>query len=52
MAKSDLILLALDESPILQPMERTLRAAGYEAAIVHDGQGLEKVLQVSTPALM
>jgi hypothetical protein len=33
MAKQDLILLALDPSPILGLMERTLHSAGFEVAI-------------------
>ena len=51
MAKPELILLALDESPVLQLMERALRAAGYDVALVHDRKGLDKALQESTPAL-
>jgi len=51
MDKPDLILLALNESPVLQLMERVLRAAGYEVALVHDRRGLENALQESTPAL-
>jgi PAS domain S-box-containing protein len=51
MAKPDLILLALNESPVLQLMERALRAAGYEVALVHDRRGLDKTLLESTPAL-
>jgi PAS domain S-box-containing protein len=52
MAKSDLILLVLDPSPVLQLMERALRAADYEVAIVHDHDGLDKALQESSPALV
>ncbi|HVN15158.1 MAG TPA: ATP-binding protein [Anaerolineales bacterium] len=52
MAKADLILLALDESPILQLMARALMAASYEIAIVHDKEGLNKALQESSPALV
>ncbi|HEY2981964.1 MAG TPA: ATP-binding protein [Anaerolineales bacterium] len=51
MSKPDLILLALDESPILQLMERALRAAGFEVAIVHDRAGLDNSMQESSPAL-
>ncbi len=51
MSKPELILLALNESPVLQLMERALRAAGYEVALVHDRPGLERALQESSPAL-
>lgn len=52
MAKPDLILLALDDSPILQLMGRALRAAQYEIAIVQDVETLQKALQESSPALV
>lgn len=52
MTKSDLVLLVLDPSPGLQLMERALRAAGYEVAVVHDRDSLEKTMQESTPALV
>jgi DNA-binding NtrC family response regulator len=52
MAKRELILLALDESPILNLMERALRAVNYEVAIVHGQDGLIKALDASSPALM
>jgi signal transduction histidine kinase len=52
MTKQDIILLALNPSPILGLMERTLRAAGYEVAVVHDQAGLDKSVQESIPALM
>lgn len=52
MAKPDLILLALDASDILNLMERALRAAGYEVAIVHDRDGLNKSVQEAIPALV
>ena len=52
MTKLELLLLALDPSPILQLMERALRSAGYEIAIVQDQSGLKKSLQDSTPALV
>lgn len=51
MAKHDLILLALNPSPALDLMDRALRAAGYEVAIVHDMEGLNKCLQEFSPAL-
>ncbi len=52
MAKHDLILLALDPSHILDLMERALRAAGFEVAIVHDREGLDLSLQEAIPALI
>lgn len=52
MAKPDLILLVLDASDILNLMERALRAAGYEVAIVHDRDGLNKSIQEAIPALV
>jgi two-component system phosphate regulon sensor histidine kinase PhoR len=50
--KPDLILLALDPSPILELMERALNAAGFQVAIVHDQAGLGKSMQESSPALV
>lgn len=52
MAKKDLILLALNPSPVLDLMERTLSAAGFEVAVVHDRLGMEKSIQEAIPALM
>ncbi|MFN8414129.1 MAG: histidine kinase dimerization/phospho-acceptor domain-containing protein [Anaerolineales bacterium] len=52
MSKHDLILLALDPSPILNLMERTLRAAGLEVAVSHDMDGMNKSLQEAVPALV
>ena len=52
MSKRELILLALDESPALRLMERALRAVDYEAAIVHDRDGLIKALDESFPSLL
>ncbi len=52
MAKPDLILLALEESPILNLMDRALRAIDYETAIAKDTKALALVLQATTPALL
>lgn len=52
MAKNDLILLALNPSPILDLMERALHAAGFEVAIAHDRPGVDKSIQEAIPALM
>jgi PAS domain S-box-containing protein len=52
MAKQELILLALDQSPILDLMGRTLRAAGFEVAVTFDKEGLNKLMQEAIPALV
>ena len=52
MTQRDLILLALDESQSLRLMERALQAVDYEVAIAQDREGLEKILDESSPALL
>jgi two-component system phosphate regulon sensor histidine kinase PhoR len=52
MAKQDLILLALNPSPILDLMERALPAAGFGLGIVHNHLELDRALQESVPALL
>lgn len=52
MAKQDLLLLALDPSPILDLMKRALHAAGYEVAIAHDQPSLDRSVQEAIPALV
>jgi PAS domain S-box-containing protein len=52
MSKPDLILLALEESPILYLMDRALRAINYETAIAKNTQALGKILQETSPALL
>lgn len=52
MAKQELILLALDASPILDLMERALRAAGLEVAVAHDRPSMDKSIQEAIPALV
>lgn len=52
MAKKSLILLALNPSPILTLMERTIQAADFKVATAHDRAGLEKFVQEAIPALM
>ena len=49
---SELILLALDESPTLQLFSRALHAVGYKTALAHDKAGVEKTMQDSAPALV
>jgi PAS domain S-box-containing protein len=52
MAKQDMILLALNPSPILDLMERALIAAGFNVAIARDRSGLDKSAQEAIPALL
>jgi PAS domain S-box-containing protein len=52
MPKPDLILLALEESSILNLMDRVLRAVKYETAIATNTQSLGKILKESTPGLL
>ena len=52
MPKPDLILLALEESPILYLMDRVLRAVNYETAIAKDVQALGKILKEMAPSLL
>jgi PAS domain S-box-containing protein len=52
MAKPDLIILALNPSPILDLMERALPAAGFGLGIVHNRSELDRALQESVPALL
>ena len=51
MPKSDLILLALDESPILKLMERAL-SVQYVTAIARDTMVLGRLLQETNPSLL
>lgn len=48
----DLILLALNPSPIQDLMQRALHAAGYEVAVAYDRSGLNKSIQEAIPALL
>ena len=52
MSKPDLILLALEESPILYLMDRALRAINYQTAIAKNTQALGRILQETSPALV
>jgi PAS domain S-box-containing protein len=52
MPKSDLVLLAFDDSQVLPLFERALAAASYSVAIAQDRKALDKALQESTPALL
>ena len=52
MPKSQSILLALDKSPVLQLLERALRASGYVVTTIHDQSALEKSLMETTPTMV
>jgi PAS domain S-box-containing protein len=52
MTSREMILLALDVSPSLSLMERALRAADFEVAVVHQYSGLTQALDASSPALL
>jgi len=52
MAKSDQVLLALDDPQALQLFERALGAVQYQVAIVRDRPALDQALQGTTPALV
>ncbi len=52
MAEPDLILLALNPSPLLELTERALRATGFEVAIVRNRAGLDASIQEAIPALI
>jgi DNA-binding NarL/FixJ family response regulator len=52
MTQRDLILLALDDSQVLHLIESALKAVEYEVAVAHNSEGLEKILDESSPALL
>lgn len=52
MPKPDLILLALEESSILNLMDRVLRAVKYETAVASNVQALAKILKEAVPSLL
>lgn len=52
MPKRNLVLLALDDSTILQLMQRALRGASYETAVASDRTALNKIIQETIPALI
>ena len=49
---ADLILLAFDDVQTVQLLERALRAASFNVAIVQNQEGLNKSLQETTPTLV
>jgi PAS domain S-box-containing protein len=52
MSKPDLILLALEDSAILNLMERALLSGKYDTAIARNTQSLGKILQEAVPGLL
>jgi two-component system NtrC family sensor kinase len=52
MAKQELILLALNASPILDLMQRALSATGFDVAVSNDRAGLDKSVQEAIPSLL
>lgn len=52
MAKSEQVLLALEDSPTLALMDRALHAVRYGTAIAKDTTSLAQILQETTPALV
>jgi len=52
MEKPELILLALNASPVLDLMQRTLKAAGYDVATCEDRARLDKSVNEIIPSLL
>jgi PAS domain S-box-containing protein len=52
MLKPDLILLALEDSSVLNLMDRALRAGNYEVSVANDVKSLGKILKESVPSLL
>jgi two-component system phosphate regulon sensor histidine kinase PhoR len=52
MSKTDLILLAMEESPTLGLLERALHASEYAVAIAKDVATLDKALMETSPTLV
>lgn len=52
MPKTDLILLAMDDSPALGLLERALRAAGYTVSKAQDAEAVDRLLLESAPVVM
>jgi two-component system phosphate regulon sensor histidine kinase PhoR len=51
MPKRDMILLALEDTTVLQLMQRALQAVSYETAVASDRVTLDKIVQETVPAL-
>lgn len=52
MSKPELILLALEDSAILNLMQRTLLSGKYEIAVARDTESLSRIIQESIPSLL
>jgi two-component system NtrC family sensor kinase len=52
MPKSDLVLLAMDESPALGLLERALHASGYVVTRAQDAETVERALLESPPVVL
>ena len=52
MPKKDLILLALDDSHVLNLMDRALHAVNYDTTVANDTATLSRLLQETSPALL
>lgn len=52
MSKTDLILLAMEDSPALGLLERALRASGYVVSIAQDAETVDHFLLESAPVVM
>ena len=52
MPKTDLILLAMEQSSTLDLLERALRAGNYGLAVAKNPMALEKCLQETIPTLL
>jgi PAS domain S-box-containing protein len=52
MPKKDLILLALDDTHVLNLMDRALHAVNYDTTIANDTATLSRLLQETSPALL
>lgn len=52
MSKKELILLAMEESPTFNLLERALHASGYDVVGTKDAAGLDRALMESAPSLV
>ncbi len=52
MAKTELVLLAIDDEQILQLFERAIAAGSFQTALARDRAALDKALQESSPSLV
>jgi two-component system, OmpR family, phosphate regulon sensor histidine kinase PhoR len=52
MPKANLILLAMEQSPTLELLDRALRAGGYDVAVAKNPETLDKALQETSLSLL